>query len=130
MDNQNHSSPAMVGKAFLDAVVAGDADRLDALLAPDATWWVQGWGKLDRAALLAGLGNTIARSSGRSMNVLRSTEQDDRVAIEAEGSFTFAEGIYANSYLYVIVTDGAGRIVEGKEYLDTTVAARFYGTGD
>lgn len=119
-------SPARIGRDFLQAIVAGDLPTLDALLAPTVTWWVQGWGVLDRAALLAGLGATIARSSRRAMDISRFTAEADRVAIEAQGAFTFAEGVYANSYVYVIVTDASGRIAEGKEYLDTAVAARFY----
>ena len=123
-------SPARIGLAFLDAIVRGDLPMLDALLAPAATWWVQGWGVLDRAALMAGLGGTIARSSSRAMKITRTTAEADRVAIEAQGAFTFAEGVYANSYVYIIVTDRDGRISEGREYLDTAVAARFYATSE
>ncbi|CAM8626230.1 MAG: nuclear transport factor 2 family protein [Sphingobium sp.] len=119
--------PARTGQDFLDAIVAGDLDAIDALLAPDATWWVQGWGMLDRSALMRGLAGTIGRSGARAMTILRTTAQDDRVAIEAEGRFSFAEGEYCNSYVYVLAIDAQGRIAQGKEYLDTAVAARFYG---
>ncbi len=118
--------PTRTALAFLDAIVAGDLATLDGLLAPDATWWVQGWGTLDRAALMAGLRGTISRSSKRAMEITRTTAECDRVAIEAQGAFTFAEGVYANSYVYMVVIDVAGRIVEGREYLDTAVAAQFY----
>lgn len=118
--------PAQVGRAFLDAIVAGDLDAIDALLAPTVTWWVQGWGMLDRHALLQGLSGTIARSSERAIAIHRMTAQQDRVAIEAEGQFRFAEGSYCNSYVYIVVIDALGRIIEGREYLDTAVAARFY----
>lgn len=115
-----------VGRSFFRALVAGDLAALDALLAPTATWWVQGWGMLSRDALLKGLAGTIARSSERSLTICRTTMQGDRVAIEAEGRFDFAEGPYCNSYVYILATDAQGRIAEGKEYLDTAVAARFY----
>lgn len=123
-------APAEVGRAFLDAIVAGDLDALDSLLAPNATWWVQGWGMLDRDALLRGLSGTIGRSGERAMTILRTTAQGDRVAIEAEGRFSFAEGPYCNSYVYIFTIDSQSRIAEGKEYLDTTVAARFYAGKD
>lgn len=119
-------TPTQVGHAFLDAIVAGDLDALDALLAPTATWWVQGWGMLERDALLRGLSGTIGRSSERAVTILRTTVEGDRAAIEAEGRFSFAEGPYCNSYVYIFTIDAAGRIAEGKEYLDTAVAARFY----
>lgn len=123
-------APAQVGRDFLDAIVAGDLRALDALLAPTATWWVQGWGTLDRDALLQGLAGTIGRSSERALTVQRTTAQGDRVAIEAEGRFAFAEGPYVNSYVYIFAIDAQGRIEEGREYLDTAVAARFYAAKD
>jgi|GEM_PF-3535896 len=126
MTKTQDRSPARIALAFLDAIVRGDLPTLDALLGPTATWWVQGWGELDRASLLAGLQGTISRSTERRMDIARTTAEADRVAIEAQGSFTFAEGVYANSYVYIIVTDEDGRIVEGREYLDTAVAAQFY----
>lgn len=123
-------APAQVGRHFLDAIVAGNLGALDALLAPTATWWVQGWGRLGRDALLRGLAGTIGRSSERAVTILRTTVQGDRVAIEAEGRFSFAEGPYCNSYVYIFTIDAQGRIAEGKEYLDTAVAARFYAAKD
>lgn len=127
-DTAPDAAPDGIGAAFLAAIVAGDLGALDALLAPTATWWVQGWGMLDRDALLQGLAGTIGRSDERSLTVIRATAQADRVAIEAEGRFRFAEGLYCNSYVYIFVIDPSGRIVEGREYLDTAVAAQFYGT--
>jgi ketosteroid isomerase-like protein len=123
-------APVQVGRAFLDAIVAGDLDALDALLAPTATWWVQGWGMLDRGALLRGLSGTIGRSSERAVTIFRTTAEGDRVAIEAEGHFSFAEGPYCNNYVYIFTIDAQGRIAKGKEYLDTAVAARFYAAKD
>jgi ketosteroid isomerase-like protein len=118
--------PTQTGPSFLEAIAAGDLATLDAMLAPTATWWVQGWGELDRNALLQGLANTIRRSNERMLTISRMTVEGDRIAIEAEGRFSFAEGLYCNSYVYIFVIDRLGRIVEGREYLDTAVAAQFY----
>ena len=118
--------PTQTGPSFLEAIAAGDLATLDAMLAPTATWWVQGWGELDRNALLQGLANTIRRSNERMLTISRMTAEGDRIAIEAEGRFSFAEGLYCNSYVYIFVIDRLGRIVEGREYLDTAVAAQFY----
>ncbi|ALR20563.1 MULTISPECIES: nuclear transport factor 2 family protein [Sphingobium] len=122
--------PTQTGPSFLEAIAAGDLATLDAMLAPTATWWVQGWGELDRNALLQGLANTIRRSNERMLTISRMTAEGDRIAIEAEGRFSFAEGLYCNSYVYIFVIDRLGRIVEGREYLDTAVAAQFYPGSD
>lgn len=126
MTDQPETPAARAGVAFLNAIVAGDFAALDALMAPGIGWWVQGWGLLDRDRLREGLAGTIGRSTEREMVIERITAQDDRAAIEAHGRFAFAVGDYCNTYVYLIRVDEAGRIVEGREYLDTAVAARFY----
>jgi len=110
---------------FFDAIVEGDAVALDSLLHPQARWWVQGWGDLSRSAFLDSLGQTIRRARTRVFTVLTLTAEDDRVAVEAKSSFEFPEGTYQNTYHFLFRISG-GRIVEGKEYLDTMVAARFF----
>lgn len=115
-----------VALGFLDAIVAGDIAACARLLHEDATWWVQGWGEQPAATFLASLGETIARSTSRSMTIGLTTAEDDRVAVQAWGEFRFAEGVYANSYHYLFrIADG--RIVAGHEYLDTAIAGRFFG---
>jgi len=114
-----------VARSFFEAIVAGDTVAIDALVHPQAHWWVQGWGDLSRMAFLNGLGQTIARARTRRYAVVTLTAEQDRVAVEATASFEFPEGTYQNTYHFLFrMSDG--RIVEGKEYLDTTVAARFY----
>ena len=114
-----------IATGFLEAIVAGDIARCTALLHADAEWWVQGWGEMPGAAFLAGLAGTIARSSARTLRIGLVTAEDDRVAVQAEGAFVFAEGTYANSYHYLFEIAG-GRIAKGHEYLDTQVAAAFF----
>lgn len=114
---------------FLAAIAAGDLDRIEALLHPDCTWWVQGWGGIHRAAFVASLGSTIGRARSRTMQILAATAEADRVAVAAEGAFEFPEGVYANSYHYLF-TIRNGRIHDGREYLDTRVAAAFFSGGD
>lgn len=110
---------------FLAAIVSGDIARLDALLHPDCTWWVQGWGTMPRDRFLASLASTIARAPTRRMEIVLVTAEEDRVAVVAEGSFAFPEGTYANSYHYLFRIE-AGRISTGREYLDTRIAAAFF----
>ncbi len=114
-----------VASAFLDAITAGDISTCAALLAPDATWWVQGWGEMPGSAFLPSLEQTITRSASRSITIDTITAEDNRVAVQAHGAFVFPEGVYANSYHYLFIISG-GRITAGFEYLDTMVAARFF----
>lgn len=81
---------------------------------------------MTRAQFLEAVAGTIRRASVRVMKVQSLTAQDDRVAAEALGSFAFAEGEYCNSYVYLL-TMADGLILRGREYMDTQVAARFFG---
>lgn len=115
-----------IATGLLAAIASGDLDRIGALLHPEAEWWVQGHGTLPRDQFLESLAGTIERAATRVLDVHSVTAQDDRVAVEASGRFAFAEGDYCNSYVYLFrIADGL--IVHGCEYLDTQVAARFFG---
>jgi ketosteroid isomerase-like protein len=114
-----------IALGFLEAIVSGDISRIEALLDPAANWWVQGWGMIERDAFLESLLRTIARSSGRKMSILSVTAEGDRVAVAAEGEFLLPEGAYCNSYHYLF-TIADGRVILGREYLDTRIAARFF----
>jgi ketosteroid isomerase-like protein len=59
------------------------------------------------------------------MKILFVTAEEDRVAVAAEGRFGFAEGDYCNTYHYLF-TISDGRVIAGREYLDTVVATRFF----
>lgn len=111
--------------AFLGAIVDGDLPKCADMLHDDATWWVLGWGERPAKDFLVSLGETIARSTKRSLTVGMTTSEEDRVAVQAWGAFHFAEGIYANSYHYLFrIVEG--RIAAGYEYLDTAIAQRFF----
>jgi uncharacterized protein len=119
------TSNKAVALEFLEAIAAGDTLRIQQLVDPDLRWWVQGWGAMDGGAFLASLFTTIARASIRKMTVLFVTAEENRVAVAAEGEFVFPEGTYSNTYHYLF-TVANGKLVTGREYLDTTVAARFF----
>ena len=114
-----------VALAFFAAVADGDIPRIEALLAPDARWWALGSGDRERDSFIGALSQTIARSSSRSTEVVGITAEGDRVAVETRGAFHFAEGDYCNTYHFLFVIRD-GQIVQGKEYLDTTVARAFF----
>jgi uncharacterized protein len=115
-----------VALRFLQAIEAGDLAAIDALLAPDFTWWVLGWGDRTRAAFMEGLTRTISGFATRSVKITGITTEGERVAIEAEGCFERPGLVYRNTYHHLfIVRDG--RIARGREYLDTRVAAAAFG---
>lgn len=114
-----------VASAFLRAIVEGDAATCSALLDPEGSWWVLGWGEMSAANFLISLSQTIDRSSSQSMTIIGMTAEAERVAVEASGEFNFPEGVYANRYHYLFkIRDD--RIFAGFEYFDTSVAARFF----
>jgi ketosteroid isomerase-like protein len=119
------ASNKVIALRFLEAIVAGEGSRVEDLVDPAANWWVQGWGALDRNSFVTSLLGTIKRSSVRKMEILYVTAEEDRVAIAAQGEFLFPEGAYCNSY-HFLFTVANGRLIAGREYMDTMIAARFF----
>lgn len=119
------SANKLVASGFLDAIVAGDGAGIERLLHRDCTWWVQGWGTVPRDGFVRSLNATMTRAATRTMTILSVTAEADRVAVAAEGAFVFPEGVYANTYHYLFTIE-AGQITDGREYLDTRVAAAFF----
>lgn len=122
------SDPVLVGKRFLEAMITGDHDGLDALCAPDFRMWgaghltVSGW--KDRETFLGRLrafggGRSSTFSNRVRLDLGEVTAQDDRVAIEAEiHAPLVAAGEYNNQFHFLLrVRDGL--VVEAKEYMDT-----------
>lgn len=114
-----------IASAFLQAIATGDLAAIEQLLHPDLVWWVLGFGELSRREFTASLAATIASSSERSVTINGLTAEANRVAIEASGSFKMPTTVYQNTYHYLFVIE-AGRIILGKEYLDTVEATRVF----
>src|SRR3546814_4989866 len=68
-----------VAATFLRAIAEGDAATCSALLDPDGSWWVLGWGEMSAANFLISLGQTIDRSSSQSMTIIGMTAEAERV---------------------------------------------------
>jgi len=64
------------------------------------------------------------------LEIVATTAEKDRVAMEAKGDFLFDDGKeYKNTYHFLfIVRDG--KVVEGKEYLDTALVERVFGKAE
>ncbi len=110
----------------LAALSSGNADGVRELMAPDAVWWVPGVDTFDRETLLANLAATMDNVGSAALEIVGTTAEGERVAIEARGNFVFRDGtVYANTYHFLFVIRD-GKVVKGHEYLDTAYLARTF----
>lgn len=113
-------------RRFLGAVEAGDLPTIEALQAPECTWWVLGAGEMSRDAYTEAVKGMLLTASSRKVEIIGLVAEGDRVAAEVRSEMHFGERVYANEYhdLFVI-RDGC--IVHGREYFDTSKVAEFFG---
>lgn len=115
-----------LARRYMQAVVNGDIDTVEALQHPDATWWILGFGTLDRKSFTDSVRGLI-NAEKRDITITSLTAEEDRVAVQAEGEITFAGGkVYRNSYHNLLVIRD-GLIVEGREYMDPRAAEKAFG---
>lgn len=111
-----------VARRYMQAVVEGDIDTIAALQHPDVEWWVLGFGTLDRETFINAVRQQLLAAESRHLDIITMTAEGDRVAIEARGEMVFPGKVYRNEYHNLLVIRD-GRIVEGREYMDTRLAA-------
>ena len=111
-----------VARRYMQAVVDGDADTIEALQHPDATWWILGFGDMSRADFIASVKSGLLTAEKRSAEIICLTAEGDRVAVEAVSEMVFPDRVYRNQYHNLLVIRD-GQIVEGREYMDTRAAA-------
>lgn len=123
-----------IAKEFLAAIAVHDAERIAALMADDATYWVQGHrrlfaaaGEKTKAEICKYMQSPSIFKDGLTQSIGAVTAEDDRVAVEVEVDGIAPNGLhYNNTYHYLLVFRG-GRIAKVKEYLDTSHAAELFG---
>ena len=112
---------------FMDAMSSGEAERILALYSDDVTIWTAGSlpfsGNHDRAAAAALCAGLLgAFPDGLEFSIKAMTAEGERVAIEAEGLGTHANGkVYHQHYHFLLVIQD-GKIRQMKEYFDTELA--------
>jgi ketosteroid isomerase-like protein len=113
-------------RRFLGAVQDGDLDTIEALQAPDCTWWVVGGGDMTRAEYTDAVKGMLLTASTRKVEIIGIICEGDTVAAEVRSEIHFGDRIYVNEYhdLFVIRD---GLIVHGREYFDTNKVAAFFG---
>lgn len=114
-------------RRFLGAVQAGDLDTIEALQAPDCTWWVAGGGDISRQAYTDAVKGMLLTASTRKVEIIGIIAEGDTVAAEIRSEMHFDGRVYANEYhdLFVI---RKGLIIHGREYFDTSKVAAFFGS--
>ncbi len=101
-------------------------------LADDATWWVLGgtyFGEtLTKDQFRKTLGPVaVGVPTGLNLKISRVIAEGDCVVVEAEGNApTAGNKVYRNRYVWVLTIRG-GKVVEGKEYMDTLHVLETFG---
>jgi ketosteroid isomerase-like protein len=101
----------------------------EALVSDDLTWRTASGVVMDKPTLKSLLGNVKKRMPDfPEMVVTGLTAEGDRVAVEAEGKCALPNGKrYDNTYHFLLrIRDG--RIVEVREYADTLLVVRTFGS--
>jgi ketosteroid isomerase-like protein len=109
--------------AFFAALSEGRYDDAQALLRPQASWWVlHKRGNVDPAIWFSGLAKLFPE--GLPFTVVGTTVEGPRIAVRAEASGKTVTGReFDNAYHFLFEVD-AGRICAGWEYGDTLHADR------
>ncbi len=114
---------------FFDHFSAGRKEQALAMIADDGTWWAPGVGVMKKSQfgqVMSFMEKKVMKGPIR-ITMKRVTEEDDRVAVEAESDGDVVNGKhYHNTYHFLIVI-GGGKIREVKEYNDTRYAAEVFG---
>ena len=119
----NLEANKQIARAFLKAIADGDLDAVEALLHPEAKWWIIGVGDLDRPSLVEGLKMLIA-ADPRTLDVTGILAEGDQVAVEMTGEMVYPGRVYQNQY-HNLFRIQDGQSIHGKEYLNTQAPAAF-----
>lgn len=111
-------------KSFLDALGAGDAERMKALITTDMTAIAIGTSVLSATRSydeVLGAAHMLksATKNGIEFRILNLTAEADRVAAEVEGYSTLANGVPYNNWYHTLFFIRDGKICKMKEYFDT-----------
>jgi uncharacterized protein len=123
--SQAEANKAIV-RRFLGAVESGDVETIEALQAPDCTWWVIGGGDISREAYTEAVKGMLLNASPRKVKIIGMIAEGDTVAAEVRSEMHFGDRIYANEYHDLFVLKD-GQIIHGREYFDTSKVAAFFG---
>jgi ketosteroid isomerase-like protein len=121
----------VVAQAFYEAATGGGGEAMDALLAPDATWWILGHGYRDRSKFLKTLADAAAGMESRGpievtsmrLELIALIVDGDKAGIEFEREITWEGGGYHQNY-YLGLTVSDGLVVAFREYASSAAAKK------
>jgi len=113
-------------RRFVGAMEAGDVETIEALQAPDCTWWILGTGEISRKAYTDAVKGMLLSAQSRKVEIIGMVAEGPAVAAEVRSEMHFGDRVYANEYhdLFVIRD---GQIIYGREYFDNVKVAAFFG---
>ena len=122
-----------VARELLSASAVHDGAKFEALMHPEATYWVIGEkhlfpvsGEKTRTEICAYMATPSIFADVQS-TIESMTAEDDRVAVETEFTGTLPDGrVYRNVYHYLMWFQD-GKVLRVKEYLNTQSAVEFFG---
>jgi uncharacterized protein len=131
-DAGTEANKALV-RDFLAAMERRDADRIDALMTEDATYWASGkphlfplGGDKSKADFVAYMRRPSIFRDGLSIRIGLMTAEEDRVAVDAETDGIAPNGKRYNNLYHFLFFIRGGRVARVKEYMDTQHAAEVF----
>jgi uncharacterized protein len=115
-----------VVRRFLGAVESGDLETIEALQAPDCTWWVIGGGDMSRQTYTDAVKGMLLAATPRTVTIIGIIAEGNTVAVEVRSEMHFGDRVYANEYHDLFVLKNS-LILHGREYFDTRKVADFFG---
>jgi hypothetical protein len=112
-------------RRFFSCFETGDPAATAAFIADDVSWWVQGRGVADKAAICANHAFIMGSTSARKMKIVGEIAEGDRVAVEVDSELQFKDGRTLHNTMHVAFTLRDGKISAVREYMDTAALAQF-----
>jgi ketosteroid isomerase-like protein len=109
--------------SYIQACDRGDMAKLDAIIAPDAKWWILGRRDYDRKTIMDINRGRYVPGVSRESAVLGIAAEDDRVAVEYE-TVTMVNGAKAYNVFHHLFIVQNGAIASAQEFLDPPPMAK------
>jgi ketosteroid isomerase-like protein len=117
---------------FFDAMANGRIEQMDAMMTPDATWWIapstRFSGLYSKEEFLK-LGADVAHQAAgqRSYEFDYITAEDERVSLAGRGILPLENGVAYRSEYHFLIFIRDGKISAAKEYLDSSQLNDIFG---